>query len=259
MLGRVVDGGLDDGVSSTLLAGCAALLGVGLVQAAANVVGHRLDVENWLRAAFTSSQLIGRHVTRTGDAVTAELPTGEVVATVASDALRMGEVFAIAARFLGGVAAYATIAVLLMRTSVALGVLVLVGLPVVVGILSLLVKPLQGRQSAQREASGRLTTLGADTVSGLRILRGIGGEEVFAGRYAEQSQTVRRTGVRVAQTQSLLDALQTLLPGLFLAAVVWYGARLALAGEITPDSSSRSTGSRPSSPSRCGPRPRRYG
>ncbi len=234
MLGRVVDDGLAEGISPALLAGCAALLGVGMVQVAGNVLVHRLEVENWLRAAFASSQLIGRHVSRTGDAITAELPTGEVVSTVASDALRLGEVYAIAARFLGGVAAYATVAVILMRTSLVLGALVLLGLPVVVAILSLLVKPLERRQAAQREAAGRLTTLGADTVSGLRILRGIGGEEVFAGRYREQSQVVRRTGVRVAQTQSLLDALQTLLPGLFLAAVVWYGARLALVGEITP-------------------------
>ena len=232
-IGRIIDGGLVDGVSPALLAGCAVLLGVGLVQVVANVVGHRLEVENWIRSAFVSSQLIGRHVTRTGDAVTAELPTGEVVATVASDALRTGDLYAILPRFVGGLAAFATIAVVLMNTSVALGALVLVGLPVVVGVLALLVKPLEGRQTAQREASGRLTTLGADTVSGLRILRGIGGEDVFAGRYREQSQVVRRTGVRVAQTQSLLDALQTLLPGLFLAAVVWYGARLALAGEIT--------------------------
>ena len=234
MIGRIVDAGLGEGVSTALLAGCGALLGVGLVQVVANVVGHRLEVENWLRSAFASSQLIGRHVTRTGDAVTAELPTGEVVATVASDALRTGEVYAILPRFVGGIAAYATIAVVLMNTSVALGALVLVGLPVVVGVLSLLVKPLEGRQSEQRDASGRLTTLGADTVSGLRILRGIGGEDVFVDRYRVQSQVVRRTGVRVAQTQSLLDALQTLLPGLFLAAVVWYGARLAVAGDITP-------------------------
>src|SRR5690606_23510399 len=33
---------------------------------------------------------------------------------------------------------------------------------------------------------------------------------------------------------SLLDALQALLPGLFLAAVVWFGARLAITGEISP-------------------------
>jgi ABC-type multidrug transport system fused ATPase/permease subunit len=234
MIGRIVDGGLADGVSRALLTGCAALLGIGLVQVLANVVGHRLEVENWIRSAFVSSQLIGRHVTRTGDAVTAELPTGEVVATVSGDALRTGDLFAIVPRFVGGLAAYATVAVVLMNTSVVLGGLVLVGLPVVVAVLSLLVKPLQGRQEAQREAAGRLTTLGADTVSGLRILRGIGGEDVFADRYRAQSQVVRRTGVRVAQTQSLLDALQTLLPGLFLAAVVWYGARLALSGEITP-------------------------
>lgn len=233
-LGRVVDDGLDDGLSSALWLGCLGIAGLGVVQVLTNVWGHRLDVENWLRAAFASSQQIGHHVTRTGDRVTDTLPTGEVVATVASDALRMGEVFAILPRLVGGIAAYLTLGVVLLSTSVPLGLLVLLGLPVVVAVLSLLVKPLQRRQSAQREATGRLTTLGADTVSGLRILRGIGGEDVFAGRYRAQSQRVREAGVRVSQTQSLLDALQTLLPGLFLAVVVWAGARLALAGEITP-------------------------
>lgn len=234
LLGRLVDSGLDEGLSRNLLTGCLLLLAVGLVQVVANVVGHRVDVENWLRAAFRTSQLVGYHVSRTGDAVTAELPTGEVVSTVASDSLRVGEVYYVAARFFGGLVAYVVVAFLLLSSSVTLGVAVLVGLPAVAGVLALIVRPLQKRQAAQREAAGRLTTLGADTVSGLRILRGIGGEDVFSARYREQSQTVRRAGVRVAQTQSLLDALQTLLPGLFLAAVVWFGARLALAGEITP-------------------------
>lgn len=233
-LGRVVDDGLDDGLSSALWLGCLGVFLLGMVQVVANVWGHRLDVENWLRAAFGSSQQVGHHVTRTGDAVTDELPTGEVVATVASDALRMGEVYAILPRLVGGIAAYLVLGAVLLSTSAPLGLLVLLGLPVVVAVLSLLVRPLQRRQSEQREATGRLTTLGADTVSGLRILRGIGGEEVFAGRYRAQSQQVRAAGVRVSQTQSLLDALQTLLPGLFLAVVVWAGARLAISGDITP-------------------------
>ncbi|HEY0217892.1 MAG TPA: ABC transporter ATP-binding protein [Cellulomonas sp.] len=234
VLGRVVDGGLSHGLDRTLWLGCLAFFALGMVQVGANVWGHRLEVENWLRAAFASSQQVGHHVTRTGDAITDALPTGEVVATVASDALRMGEVFAIVPRLVGGVAAYLTLGAVLLRTSVPLGLLVLLGLPVVVGVLSLLVRPLQHRQAEQREATGRLTTLGADTVSGLRILRGIGGEEVFTARYRAQSQRVRAAGVRVSQTQSLLDALQTLLPGLFLAVVVWAGARLAITGDITP-------------------------
>lgn len=233
-LGMVVDDGLSHGLTAGLWSGCLLLFALGMVQVGANVWGHRLEVENWLRAAFASSQQIGHHVTRTGDAVTETLPTGEVVATVASDALRMGEVFHILPRLIGGIVAYLTLGVVLLTISPPLGLLVLLGLPVVVAVLSLLVPPLQRRQAAQREATGRLTTLGADTVSGLRILRGIGGEEVFSGRYREQSQQVRRTGVAVAQTQSYLDALQTLLPGLFLAIVVWAGARLAIAGDITP-------------------------
>ncbi|MFB9956184.1 ABC transporter transmembrane domain-containing protein [Cellulomonas denverensis] len=233
-LGIVVDDGLTHGLSSGLWSGCLLLFALGMTQVGTNVWGHRLDVENWLRAALGSSQQIGHHVTRTGDAVTETLPTGEVVATVASDALRMGEVFHILPRLIGGIVAYLTLGVVLLTISTPLGLLVLLGLPVVVAVLSLLVPPLQRRQAAQREATGRLTTLGADTVSGLRILRGIGGEEVFSARYREQSQKVRGTGVAVAQTQSFLDALQTLLPGLFLAVVVWSGARLAIAGEITP-------------------------
>lgn len=233
LLGRAIDHGLD-GVSAELWTSCALLAAAGAVQVVANVVGHRIDVQNWLRAAFRTSQLVGHHVSRTGDAITAELPTGEVVATVASDSLRLGEVYYISARFIGGIVAYVVVAFLLLDASVALGVGVLVGLPLVAAALGLVVRPLQHRQAAHRAAQGHLTTLGADTVSGLRILRGIGGEDVFVDRYRNQSQRVRAAGVDVARTQSVLDALQVLLPGLLVAGVVWFGARLAISGEITP-------------------------
>ena len=44
-------------------------------------------------------------------------------------------------------------------------------------------RPLHATQAAQREAAGRLAALGSDTVAGLRILRGVGGEEVFLDNY----------------------------------------------------------------------------
>ncbi|WP_265520701.1 ABC transporter ATP-binding protein [Oerskovia flava] len=233
VLGQALDEGLADGFGRTLLGWAAVMLGIGLVQVAASAVGHRYDVENWLRSAFTTSQLVGDTVARSGDNITEELPTGEVVSAVASDALRVGEVYAIAARFAGSLVAYAVVAGIMLSTSLQLGLVVVLGLPAVAGVLAFLVKPLQQRQAAQREASGRLTTLGADTVSGLRILRGIGGEKVFTDRYRAQSQTVRRTGVRVATTQSYLDGLQVLLPGLFVALVLYLGAHAALRGDIS--------------------------
>ncbi|MCB7136702.1 ABC transporter ATP-binding protein [Cellulosimicrobium marinum] len=234
MLGRALDEGLASGFGADLWRWAGLLLALGAGIVVSGVLQHRLDIACWLRSALTTSQLVGDVTARSGDAITEELPTGEVVSTVASDAMRVGQLFALAGQFLGALGAYVVVAVVMLSTSVELGLVVVLGLPAVAAVLALLVKPLQRRQAAQREAQGRLTTLGADTVSGLRILRGIGGESVFAARYARQSQTVRAAGVRVAHTQALLDALQVLLPGLLVVVVVWLGATKALAGEITP-------------------------
>lgn len=233
-VGQAIDGGLEHGFGPDLWRWAGVLFVLGIVSAAASAVGHRYDIACWLRAAFTSSQLVGGTVARSGHAITAELPTGEVVSAVANDTLRIGELYAVMARFIGSIAAYSLVAVLMLRVSVPLGLVVLLGLPTVAVALGLVVKPLQKRQVAQREAAGRLTTLGADTVSGLRILRGIGGEGVFTTRYRAQSQAVRRKGEHVAGTQSALDALQVLLPGVFVVSLIYLGAHMALDGTITP-------------------------
>nr|WP_194719912.1 ABC transporter ATP-binding protein [Cellulosimicrobium arenosum] len=233
LLGRVLDDGLADGFGPELWRWVGLLLAAAAVIVVSGVVGHRFDIANWLRSALTTSQLVGDVTASSGDAITEELPTGEVVSTVASDAMRVGQLFAMLGQFLGALGAYLVVVVLMLSTWLPLGLVVALGLPAVAGVLAFLVKPLQQRQSAQREAQGRLTTLGADTVSGLRILRGIGGESVFSGRYARQSQRVRVAGVKVAHTQANLDALQVLLPGLLVVVVIWVGAHAALRGEIT--------------------------
>ncbi|MYV66363.1 ABC transporter ATP-binding protein, partial [Streptomyces sp. SID2131] len=74
--------------------------------------------------------------------------------------------------------------------------------------------------------------LASDTVAGLRVLRGIGGEELFLSRYRAASQEVRGAAVRSARMWALIAAVQVVLPGLLLIAVVVHGVRLALDGRI---------------------------
>jgi ABC-type multidrug transport system fused ATPase/permease subunit len=233
-LGRAVERGLaaDDRGALWLWAGV--LLGLGILQAVAGVLRHRFAVLNWLQASYRMIQVVSHHAARVGPAVRANLTTGEVVATVSNDALRAGGAFDITARLAGAVASYVVVAVVLLSSSTALGVLVLAGVPLLVTSLSFVIRPLQRRQREQREEVGRLTALGADTVAGLRVLRGIGGEEVFLARYRRRSQDVRRAGVRVALPQSTLDASQVLLPGVFIVLVTWLGARFAVDGRIGP-------------------------
>lgn len=194
---------------------------------------HRYAVMNWMQGAFRSAQLIGHKAADTGEAMSRTVPTGDVVATVSSDAMRIGGLYDVFARFAGAVVSYVVVALILLGTSTTLGLVVLIGVPVLVGCLAFIVRPLQARQLAQREEAGKLIGLGADTVAGLRVLRGIGGEHTFLNRYAAQSQSVRVVGNRVAGYQAALDAAQVLLPGAFVLVVVWLGARFAVEGQIT--------------------------
>lgn len=78
-----------------------------------------------------------------------------------------------------------------------------------------------------------MTELAVDIAGGLRVLRGIGGERVFADRYRAISQRVRGSGVRLARVEALLDGAKVLLPGLLMAVVVWLGAREVLDGRLS--------------------------
>jgi len=233
-VGQAIDLGIiaDDGGQLLLWGG--ALVALGVVSALAGTMRHRFAVENWLRSSFRCVQLIGYKAADTGEALPRRMPTGEVVATVASDSMRLGGLYDVSARFAGAIVSYAVVAVILLSKSRPLGLVVLIGVPLLVSSLSLILRPLQERQAEQREQSGKLTTLGADTVAGLRVLRGIGGEQAFLRRYQEQSQKVRSVGVHVAGVQAALDAAQVLLPGVFVVLVTWLGARFALDGTITP-------------------------
>ncbi|HEY3051283.1 MAG TPA: ABC transporter ATP-binding protein [Gaiellaceae bacterium] len=231
-IGRAIQDGIVANDNQALVQWSLILLGLGATQAAAGVMRHRFAVSNWLQASFRMAQIVAHHAARTGPAIKKGLSTGEVVATVSNDAMRAGGAFDITARLAGAIVSYIVVAVILLSSSVVLGLVVLLGVPVLVLLMGFVIKPLQARQAEQREEVGKLTALGADTASGLRVLRGIGGEHAFFTRYRTRSQEVRQAGVRVALPQSTLDAAQVLIPGLFVVLVTWLGARFALSGKI---------------------------
>ena len=231
-IGRAIEGGIVDHDNGELAFWALILLALGAVQAGAGIMRHRYAVFNWLQASFRLAQIVSHHSARSGQAVRAGLSTGEVVATVANDAMRAGGAYDITARLSGAIVAYIVVAFILLSSSVVLGLIVLLGVPVLVLLLGTVIKPLGERQREQREEVGKLTALGADTAAGLRVLRGIGGEQAFFDRYHARSQVVRQAGVRVALPQSTLDAAQVFIPGLFVVLVTWIGARFAVSGKI---------------------------
>ncbi len=219
---------------TTLFAWTAVVLVLGITQAICGMYRHQLAVTNWMTATYRSIQLVGRHVADHGTAVVDEIPAGDVVNTVASDAMRIGGAFDVLARFVGAIIAWIVVSVILLTTSLKLGLIVLIGVPVLASFTTPLMKPLHASQAAQREVAGRLAAIGADTVAGLRILRGVGGEDVFLGNYKEQSERVRVAGNKVAAPQAGLESGQVLLPAILMTIITYIGATDIMKGTLQP-------------------------
>ncbi|MFE9179843.1 ABC transporter transmembrane domain-containing protein [Streptomyces sp. NPDC007126] len=216
--------------------GLAVAGGLMVLCCAGNAIGdtflHRAAVTNWITAAARVQQLLARKTALLGSALTRRVAAGEVVAVSTGDVEKIGWFVEAVSRFTAAALTVVLVCVALVVYQPALGVVVIVGLPVLaLAVLPLLPRATR-RADVQRDKAGRATELASDTVAGLRVLRGIGGEELFLDRYRGASQEVRHAAVRSARMWALISAIQVLLPGLLLIAVVWRGVHLAREGRI---------------------------
>jgi ABC-type multidrug transport system fused ATPase/permease subunit len=232
-LGRALDEGVSGEDRGRLWLWSGVLLAIGLVQAGAGLARHRFAVANFLTGGARIQQLLARQVVHLGAELGRDVGAGDVATATGTDVQRICRVLDVSARFVGAIVAFITVAVLLLVASPVLGGVVVVGVPLLVLTIGPLVRPLERRERTQREMLGHASAMAADTVSGLRVLRGFGGEATFVRRFRLASGEVREAAIRTAALQSVLDALQVLLPGSFVVAVTWLGARFALQGRIT--------------------------
>ncbi|MFC8507859.1 ABC transporter transmembrane domain-containing protein [Streptomyces sp. NPDC057411] len=208
-----------------------AVLGVAI--AVGDTMVHRTAVTNWITAAARVQQLLSRKTAELGSLLTRRVAAGEVVAVSTGDVEKIGWFVEAASRFAAAAVTLLVVCVGLVLYQPDLGLVVALGVPVLALAALPLLPRATRRADVQREKAGRATELASDTVAGLRVLRGIGGEELFLRRYRAASQEVRRAAVRSARMWALIAAVQVLLPGLLLLTVVVHGARLALDGRIS--------------------------
>ncbi|MEU0240455.1 ABC transporter ATP-binding protein [Nocardiopsis sp. NPDC006198] len=209
------------------------IVGLGLLATLGSLLRHRCETIGKLEANYLVVRLVARQATRLGARLSDRVAVGEVAAVGTADVSRIGALPRAMAGGIGSAVTILMVAVVLLSTSVPLGLVVLIGAPALLIFTGPLLSPLHRRVGHYRDLQGTLTVRANDIVAGLRVLRGIGGEEMFSQRYRFDSQRVRRAGVRVARLESLLPAAQVVLPGILVVAVVWIGGRLAVDGAIT--------------------------
>ncbi|QBS45468.1 ABC transporter [Nocardia sp. CS682] len=233
LLSRAIDDGLRAHDMPALAWWTLAILGAGVANAGLAVARHRTMTKVRMDASFRIARTTANHAAHLGATLTRRTTAGEVAAIGMGDVRAIASSLTITGPGVGAVIAYVTVAVLLFSLSPLLALVILTGVP----LLVVAVGPLLGRLyrvgGDYRELQGVSTARLVDILTGLRILNGLGGKQHYIDRYRRDSQSLRHKGYRVGAVMSWLGALGTGLPALFLAAVTWLAARMAVDGTIS--------------------------
>jgi len=233
LIARAVDDGLRRHNQQALLWWVTAIVLSGFVLAWLGIMRHRTMTMIREDATARSSALVLRSVSHGGAALARRLAAGEVSTVSGIDIGTVSLTLTILGPGIGAVIAYGVVAALLWAISPMLALFVLLGVPAVAVLIGPLLRRLEGAEATYRHQQGTLTARAGDIVAGLRVLAGVGGRKLFAASYVSRSQGLLFKGYRVGAVNSWIFALMVVIPGLFLAAVVWLAARMAAAGEIT--------------------------
>ncbi|MGO1590678.1 MAG: ABC transporter ATP-binding protein [Ancrocorticia sp.] len=232
-IGHLLDSGIETGLHTGILPWVFVTIGI-IAVAAIGSFNEPVAIGLWLHGTWEPVRWLLRKVSRRRTDVSQKMASGDIVASVTTDGDKLGAIAAFVPDAVGSAIAFVVVAVLMLNVSVPLGLFVLIGMPLLLFGISRIIKPLQEKIAIQREEQGNLTSLASDAVVGLRVLRGVGGEDVYNEKYIEQSTVVQEAGIRAAKYRALLNAIQTAGPAFFTAIVVGGGLYLTFNGSMSP-------------------------
>ncbi|URN09691.1 ABC transporter ATP-binding protein/permease [Actinomadura madurae] len=233
LIGMAIDQAMagDDGRALVLWLG--ALAAVYLVLSWSFRIGAYAGERAGARAAhLLRLALVERVLDPRGGAESGRLP-GALTAIATEDARRVG---AVNLALMAGIAALVGIAsgaAVLLSISLPLGLVVVLGTPLLMLLGHLLSRPLERRSRAEQERAAHASAVAADLVAGLRVLKGLGAEPAAVDRYRRTSADSLGATLRAARAEAWQNGTVLALTGVFIALVALVGGRLAAQGQVS--------------------------
>jgi ABC-type multidrug transport system fused ATPase/permease subunit len=231
-LGQVIDRGVAERDWQQFALWATAVFLLGMINAGLWIVRHQLTTGNGRRALGWLELHLGDRILDERGGLDHRAP-GEFVSLVGSDARQIARFVEATSRGAAAIVNFIVVvtAMLFIEPLLALVILGLL-LPFLV-LVVIAVRALEKHSHGQQTALAQAASLAGDAITGLRIVRGIGGTVEMGRRYAKASDTVERRGLRATRMQALSASLGVAMPGAVVALVGWYGGSLAANGDLT--------------------------
>jgi putative ABC transport system ATP-binding protein len=232
VIGVIIDRAVATGDGGAIVRWIAVLAGLFVVLSAAGCTAVYIEERAVTGATHRARLLVARRVLHAGGGVEDALP-GEVVSLSTVETTRIGEGVGALILTVGALVGVLAGAAVLFATSLTLGLVVVIGLPIVLVAVQALSQPLVARADAQQAAVGSAAGIAADLFAGLRVLKGLGAEAAGVARYRAASTTALGAALDATKVRSAYLGITLGVAGGFLTLVTWVGGREALDGSIS--------------------------
>ncbi len=233
MVKYAIDHGVLKKDRHTLLIWLGALLGVGLLEMTAGAVRHFYAIQNRARSDARVRDAIFAHALRLDATYHDRVGPGELMSRASSDSEHVARMMDSIGHTIGYVLTVFAVAVVLLFLDWRLALIVLIPLPLISIAGWAYSRRYHARTERLQERWGEAATLVEETVSGIRVVKGLGAGGPLAAEFRRRSRSIVDRALEIARLDAVFMPTLEFLPMLGLIAVLWLGGRRVISGDLS--------------------------
>jgi len=231
--GQAIDRGMEHPDSSALVRWTIAILVAGSVQAVCTGLRRYVAFRLALRAETDLRMRLAAHLQRLHFAFHDRAQTGQLMARANTDIQQIRMVVVLIPITIASLFTMVAVAGILIVRSPLLALFALGALPFLNVAATRFTRRMYPVGLALQEELGDLSGVVEETVTGVRVVKGFGAEELQVRRLAGEADGVYDRSIDQARLRAGFLPLIDLLPTLGLVGILWYGGHQVLEGHLT--------------------------
>jgi ATP-binding cassette subfamily B protein len=233
MVKYAIDHGVLTKDRHTLLIWLGALLGVGLLEMTAGAVRHLYAIQNRARSDARVRDAIFAHALRLDASYHDRVGPGELMSRASSDSEHVARMMDSIGHTIGYVLTVFAVSVVLLVLDWRLALIVLIPLPLISLAGWAYSRRYHARTERLQERWGEASTLVEETVSGIRVVKGLGAGGPLAAQFRRRSRSIVERALDIARLDAVFMPTLEFFPMLGLLAVLWLGGRRVISGDLS--------------------------
>jgi ATP-binding cassette subfamily B protein len=220
-----IDHGIVPRDHGALLTWLFVLLGVGLLEVCAGAFRHLYAIRNRSYSDARVRDALFAHALRLDAAYHDRVGPGELLSRASSDSQHIARMMDAIGHTIGYVLTVIAVAVAMLLLDWQLALVVLIPVPFISLGAWLYSRRYERGTRALQESWAEASTLVEETVSGIRVVKGLGAGDALSARFRTRSDEIMGRALDLARLDAIFIPFLEMLPLLGIAAVLWFGGR----------------------------------